>query len=296
MREFLLTISPDGSSTITFIASKSATAPEWATVESNAAKITRTFSGSPREIYFSLTDAYDGSWDGSPRVFLVDLSQASSEEVTHTEAQAPGMMIPGETYYVHAYSDGAAIGSSMGVTLLSYPADSELSDQMTGTQAFDNSSPFADDYLANYSYRMAEWLKPGSTKEFRPIEMGEELFLLPIRYISVTKAGSGATPSNNSCSTMSSVLRLDFSTPGQDTFALLTIKISGTVDYSKPENGVFKVLNHPGLSIPRWDGMKVFSGRTYLERDWIQLNYYAMTCLEGSPIDSGIPWKFNFIR
>ncbi len=298
MREFLLTVSPNGSGTITFVASDSASAPVWGTVENNAAKITRTFSGSSRKIYFSLTNAYDGTWDRSNQA-TIDLSQpGSAGEAEETRTQAPGVMIPGESYYVHAYLGGATVGSSTAVTLLSQPSDGDLPKQIDSTstppRSFDNSSPFANNSLANYSYRMAEWLKPGSDREFRDIEIGEEIFLLPIRFILLAR-GSGLA-SNSACGAIGGVVNFSLEIPSQGSKETQVAPESvGIVTANSDIH--FQVLNHPGSNISRWDGSVFLRGSEYFpedsDREYVKWNLYQGVCLPASSgiLYDGVSWK-----
>ncbi len=201
MREFLLTITAAVSrpKEISFIVGESSTPPPWSEVENHPAKITRTFrpEQNQRRVYFSATEKFPASdirYDSngnavftSIRVDLSQVSQAagSSAEAAYTRAQAPGIMVPGETYYVHAYASGSTVATHA-VRLENYPTDSSTFARQVGGAAPDDRPGGETVNLTEFIWGMKGW--KGANGQYVPIIEADEIeakkseiFFIPLR-------------------------------------------------------------------------------------------------------------------
>ncbi len=213
MREFLLTITAAVSRPreISFIVGESSTPPPWSEVAQHPAKITRTFrpeqnpqqnpqqnqQQNQRRIYFSATEKFPASdirYDSngnavftSIRVDLSQVSQAagSSAEAAYTRAQAPGIMVPGETYYVHAYASGRSVATHA-VRLENYPTPGSTFAPQIGGAAPDNRPGGGTVNLTEFIWGMEGW--KGTDGQYVPIIEADEIeakkgeiFFIPLR-------------------------------------------------------------------------------------------------------------------
>ncbi len=206
MREFLLTITAAVSrpKEISFIVGESSTPPPWSEVAQHPAKITRTFrpeqnpqqnqQQNQRRIYFSATEKfrasairYDSDGNAVFTAIHVDLSQAagSSAEAAYTRARAPGIMVPGETYYVHAYASGRSVATHA-VRLENYPTDSSTFARQVGGAAPDDRPGGAAVSFSEFIWGMEGW--KGANGQYVPIIEADEIeakkgeiFFIPLR-------------------------------------------------------------------------------------------------------------------
>ncbi len=192
LREFLLTVTLSSvaeKQELSFIVSQSAEAPAWCDVKSNPAKLTRAFTSqkSERRVYFSATNKFT---ENSPllqeeHLTQIDLSQAGSTaaEVAYTRTSAPGIMVPGETYYVHAYNRGSFL-KSQEVQTKDYPASSAFKEQL-GTSVPTPDTNFGETgslTMRRYLWGQQMWLD--SNYAYRKVEIRtDELNLLPFRFM-----------------------------------------------------------------------------------------------------------------
>ncbi len=195
MREFLLTARVAASALsekkeIAFIVGESAEAPAWNTVENNPAILRRAFTAdeNERQIYFSATErlpenTITQATDGNPiiRGAEVDLSLANGKanELRYTREHAPGIMVPGQTYYVHAYSEGKLL-KTQAVATKDYPAGSTgLEDQLGGSGTRTSGAN-----VYEFLWGMDDW-KTGSGHNFSKLNVEGrkgEIYFLPVRY------------------------------------------------------------------------------------------------------------------
>ncbi len=210
MREFLLTITAAVSrpKDISFIVGESSAPPPWSEVAQHPAKITRTFrpeqnqqqnpqqnpQQNQRRIYFSATEKfpasdirYDSNGNAVFTAIRVDLSQAGggSAEAAYTRAQAPGIMVPGETYYVHAYASGRSVATHA-VRLENYPTDSSTFARQVGGAAPDDRPGGETVNLTEFIWGMKGW--KGANGQYVPIIEADEIeakkseiFFIPLR-------------------------------------------------------------------------------------------------------------------
>ncbi len=206
MREFLLTITAAVSrpKEISFIVGESSTPPPWSEVAQHPAKITRTFrpeqnqqqnpQQNQRRVYFSATEKfpasdirYDSNGNAVFTAIRVDLSQAGggSAEAAYTRAQAPGIMVPGETYYVHAYASGRSVATHA-VRLENYPTDSSTFARQVGGAAPDDRAGGGTVNLTEFIWGMKGW--KGTDGQYVPIIEADEIeakkgeiFFIPLR-------------------------------------------------------------------------------------------------------------------
>ncbi len=192
MRAFLLTVRITKVSQkvlLNFIVGESQSPPEWSAVKDSPARLTRAFSPqqSQRSIYFSATDKYRAI-DSAHEVDF----DGQADEVDYTRTQAPGIMIPGQTYYVHVFSQEsqgqARYLKSQMLTTAAYPTTgfpAQHDGTSNGRQPTDGKY-----YISPYMWGMDGWKEPGvsgseyENSRFSGIEVNpDELYLLPARLL-----------------------------------------------------------------------------------------------------------------
>ncbi len=198
MREFLLTVTVNNLTTeqnIDFLVGESSTALCSSEAEEHPAKLTRKFTvaNNSREIYFSATSAFSANSEllnsterPSGKVIEIDLSQAggATAEATYTKNQAPGIMVPGQTYYVHVYSDGDYIGKQA-VTTAAYPGSSVFGKLFDDSNTNDPPAPSAGgpvNYNEHYLWGQQMWYD--TSGNYRGVEVRtDEINLMPLRFM-----------------------------------------------------------------------------------------------------------------
>ncbi len=252
MREFLLTVRAD-SGTYDFIASDSSTPPDWSRVENSPAKLSRTFvTGQPREIYFSLTDAFSPA---NARTATADgyLINAATENEAE-RLKSIGFMGPATQYYVHAYKEGVPMSRSGAITTMDYPTSfPQTSSAEDWTNRNFPENPYRSDkapgFVGSYSWAMGMWLSTTGESARHTIEVRRgENYYLPIRMVAPS-TGTGAV----------GCIRSEITTLGPVDVFFNTGTSINSVKFTYPQvsqtSGALVITNKNGIQSPYYDLM-----------------------------------------